>query len=119
VPKHIKLDPQSRTLALLDASGWLADTVERRERYFTSDYLGCWDVLGFNARGQVLVVQCTSKDHVAERVAKCIANLNTKALLQRAVWCEVWGWDPTKPYPRRVHLALDVGLAVVAREGAT
>ena len=117
-PKHLKLDPLSRTLAQLDAAGWMADVVERRERYATYDCFGCWDVLAFDARGQVLMVQCTSKANIATRVTKCIADQHTKPLLQRGVWCEVWGWDETKPDPRRIALVW-AGGEPTAKEGPT
>jgi hypothetical protein len=118
MPKHLSLDPLPRTLSLLDQSGWVADVVERRERYATYDCFGCWDVLAFDPAGQAMLVQCTSKANILTRVSKCIANPHTKKLLQRRVWCEIWGWDETKPEPRRVHLEWTGG-EPVAREGAT
>ena len=115
---RVNLDPLPRTISFLASYGWLADEVERRERYATYDLFGCWDVLAVDTRGVMLLVQCTSKPNVGTRVKKCIANANTKELLRRGVMCEVWGWDETKADPRRVHMRIE-GNEVVAREGAT
>jgi len=100
---RLKITPTTRTLAKLRADGWLADVVERRERYFTSDCFENFDVLGFRAMAgtaQSILVQCTSAPNVAARVKKCKANPLTEQLIECGVRCEVWGWREDKPDPR-------------------
>jgi len=100
---RLKITPTTRTLAKLRADGWLADVVERRERYFTSDCFGSFDVLGFRAMAgtaQSILVQCTDHTNVSKRLAKCKANPLTDQLIACGVRCEVWGWHNDKPDPR-------------------
>jgi len=108
---RLKITPTTRTIAKLRADGWLADIVERRERYKTEDCFGCYDVLGFRRtladdpiaagnNAESILVQCTDATNFSKRVAKCRANENTARLLACGVRCEVWGWRDDKAEPR-------------------
>jgi len=107
---RLKITPTTRTLAKLRADGWLADVVERRERYKTEDCFGCWDIIAFSRLGWgdgptpypavSLLVQCTDDTNFSKRVVKCRANENTAQLLEAGVRCEVWGWRDDKAEPR-------------------
>jgi len=106
---RVKLNPSTRTMAYLEARGWMVEDVERRERRgdatITYDAFGCYDILAINTDGQPLLVQCTSLPNLNTRVKKCRANTNTGRLLVRGVRCEVWGWSD-KADPKVVALSV-------------
>jgi hypothetical protein len=87
--------PTARTLAHLRRLGFLAAVVERwlprveRKR----DLFGIGDVLAIHPRDRlVLLVQATTAEHVADRLARVQARPETALLLKAGVGVEVWGW---------------------------
>jgi len=91
-----KTSPTSRTVEALRAEGWTCEVVERwlpRCR-IRRDLFHCGDVLAVKPGAGVLMVQATSDDHVAHRIAKSRALPELRAFLA-AGSCrfEVWGWS--------------------------
>jgi len=85
--------PTQLTLEKLREDGYLVQVTERWNPFakIRQDLFGFVDVLAVK-RDETLAVQCTSADHVAERVAK-IANHDNVGPVREAGWrIEVWGW---------------------------
>ena len=87
--------PTQRTLIELRKRGYpLVDVTEKwiPGANIRRDLYGFIDVLAVSPLGKVLGVQCTSGDHVAERVDK-ITNSDAIHVLRLAGWSiAVWGW---------------------------
>lgn len=87
--------PTQRTLAELRKRKYpLVQVVERWNPFahVRVDLFGIIDVVAVSSSGETLAVQCTSGDHVAERVAK-ITDSDALAILRLANWrVMVWGW---------------------------
>ncbi len=92
----MSMSPTSRTLQLLRRQGYLAAVVERwiPQANLKADLFGIGDVLGVHPRDRtVLLVQCTSDGHVADRLKRIQARPELPRLLQAGVAVEVWGWS--------------------------
>jgi hypothetical protein len=83
-------------MAYLRRLGYLAARVEvylpavQRHR----DLFGIGDVLGVHPRDRsVLLVQCTTAGHVADRLRRVKARPELPQLLRAGVTVEVWGWS--------------------------
>lgn len=91
--KPKKTSPTQRTLAELRKRGYMAAVVERWNQFagIRQDLFGLIDVLAVG-NGETVGVQCTSGDHVADRVQK-IADSDKVAVLRKAGWkIVVHGW---------------------------
>jgi hypothetical protein len=88
------VSPTARTLALLRQQGYLAGLVERyiHQARQTVDLFGVAGVLAVPGSKAVLLVQATSADHVAGRLARVRARPETALLLRAGLGVEVWGW---------------------------
>lgn len=90
------MTPTARTLKQLRDEGWTAQVVERRIpfNHTTIDFLGCIDVLAVRPDRGILGVQCTADNggHVANRVAKSLAEPRLTTWLASGGKFEVWGW---------------------------
>ena len=107
-----KTTPTKRTLAHLQAQGWVADIAERRVGPVTHDLFGAIDIVAAHPeQRRVLFVQCTSSSNFASRLAKTKAHPTTELLLRAGVVIEVWGWSPESPNPRVERLGLEPGVA--------
>ena len=85
--------PTQRSLAELRKRGYLTAVVERWNPHamIRQDLFGLIDVIGLG-EGETLAVQCTTGDHVAERVQK-IADSDKIAQIRKAGWrIVVHGW---------------------------
>jgi hypothetical protein len=112
------MSPTARTLAHLRRLGFTAGLVERwvPHRDIRVDLFGIGDVLGVHPRDRsVLLVQCTSDAHVADRLKRVQARPELPALLAAGVAVEVWGWSlrAGRWCVRRVALRAEVLAAVV------
>jgi hypothetical protein len=90
------MTPTARTMAHLRRLGFVTARVEvyipavRRHR----DLFGIGDVIGVHPRDRaVLLVQCTSDAHVADRLKRVRGRPELPALLAAGVAVEVWGWS--------------------------
>jgi hypothetical protein len=89
------LTPTARTLALLRREGFIVAPVERWLPAVNrrSDVWGFGDVLAANpAARTVLIVQATTADHVAGRLAKARTRPELAAWLRAGGAFEVHGW---------------------------
>jgi hypothetical protein len=87
--------PTKRTLALLRKMGYTADVVERRIPgcFTTRDLFGIGDILGVHPDERIiLLVQTTSRDHLADRLRRVRACPALPQLLAAGVQVECWGW---------------------------
>jgi hypothetical protein len=87
--------PTKRTLAHLRKLGYVADIVERRLPgcFITRDLFGFADILAIHPGERViLLVQTTSRDHLAERLRRVRACPALLTLLAAGVRVEIWGW---------------------------
>ena len=85
--------PTALTLHALRASGYTADVVERfvAAANIRRDWGGFGDVLAAG-RGEIVLVQCTTADHVAHRLAKARGRPELRAWLAAGGKFQVWGW---------------------------
>jgi hypothetical protein len=88
--------PTARPLALMRRSGYLAAVVERwiprinRRR----DLFGCFDVLAVHpVRQEIALIQTTTADHLAHRLAKVKAIPELPGLLAAGCHVQVHGWQ--------------------------
>jgi hypothetical protein len=87
--------PTALTLAALRRSGYLADVAERwlPHANVRRDLFGIGDVVGIDRRQPgLLLVQCTTRAHVADRLAKAKGRPELAAWLKAGGRFEVWGW---------------------------
>jgi hypothetical protein len=87
--------PTARTLAELRRQGFLAAAVERwiPVANVRADLWGFADVLAVPPRdGIFLLVQATTTDHTASRLAKARGRAELAAWLRAGGAFEVWGW---------------------------
>jgi hypothetical protein len=97
-PKKKRNKPMNTTRPTLARLAELGFTVEHVETYLPwarrrRDFCNFADVLAFKAGTPgVLAVQCTSRDNIAARVKKCLANASAREWLQAGNRIEVWGW---------------------------
>jgi hypothetical protein len=90
---RVRFTPTTRSIAFLEARGWLVDIAERRQGPITRDLFGCIDLVAAHpTRREVLFVQVTDSTHLANRVTKTLAQPATLQLLRAGVRIEVWGW---------------------------
>src|SRR5262245_37525671 len=89
------MTPTARTLALMRRSGYLAAVVEtwiphvNRRR----DLFGCFDVLAVHPiRREVALIQVTTADHLAGRLAKVKAVPDLAGILAAGCKVQVHGW---------------------------
>lgn len=85
--------PTQRSLAELRKRGYLAQVVEKwiaavKRR---QDLYGFIDILAIRD-DEILGVQATSGDHVAERVAKIAEHEHVGAVRKAGIRIAVWGW---------------------------
>lgn len=107
-----RTEPTRRTLAKLEAEGWLADEVERKQGKISRDCYGFADVLAIRAHPldermtEVLLVQVTSDNggNVAKRMGKVQASDRAWKLYAAGVTIQVWGWRPDRLEPRILEL---------------
>jgi hypothetical protein len=101
---RLRITPTTRTIAHLEARGWVVDIAERRQGPITRDLFGCIDIVAAHPeRREVLFVQCTSNNgngNFAARLQKTLAQPTTLQLLRAGVRIEVWGWKNTAAEPR-------------------
>jgi hypothetical protein len=90
-----KSSPSARSLRLLRQQGHIADVVERwlpriaRKR----DLFGFGDIVAVHpALSGALIVQATTKAHVADRVAKARSRAELAVWLRAGGRFQVWGW---------------------------
>src|SRR5262249_17726219 len=90
------MSPTARSLLHLRRLGFLAAPVEvylhqiRRRR----DLFGIGDVLAVHPRDKlVLLVQCTSRAHVSDRLTRIRQRPELAELLTAGLAVGVWGWD--------------------------
>ncbi len=89
------MTPTARSLALLARDGWLCAPVERWLPYANvrKDLWGFGDVLACHPRdGLFLIVQSTSADHVAHRLAKARGRPELALWLKAGGAFQVHGW---------------------------
>lgn len=84
--------PYSRTKAALEADGY---EVGRTEHFNTfvkirQDLFNCIDLIGLKRGEPLLLIQCTTGDHVAHRMEKMYEKAVILASTGNLV--EVWGW---------------------------
>jgi hypothetical protein len=83
-------------LKLLRQLGYVADVVERwlPHANVRRDLFGCIDLIAVHAleRG-VLAVQCTTRGHVSDRLAKARGRPELRTWLAAGNRLEVWGWQ--------------------------
>lgn len=103
---RVKFTPTTRSIAYLEARGWVVDIAERRQGPITRDLFGCIDLVAAHPeRRLVLFVQVTSASNIASRVTKTLAQPTTALLLRAGVRIEVWGWgDEATPRVRVLEL---------------
>ncbi len=112
------MSPTARTLAHLRRLGFIATVVERwlprvRRR---RDAFGADVLAAHPGDGVVLLVQCTTDDHVAARLDKARQLPDVAAWLRAGGKWECWGWSRRagRWYVRRVALsAADLAAVVV------
>jgi hypothetical protein len=89
------MSPTSRTLTFLRRQGYLADVVERfiPDLQHKKDLFGVADVLAIHPRDRlVLLVQATTRAHLADRSKRIQARPESAQLLRAGVRVEIWGW---------------------------
>lgn len=91
------MSPTQRTLAKLRADGWEATVTEHWNAYahIRRDLFGFCDVLAMAPGRGFLAVQCTTGDHVADRLNKIRDMEMVKTWLLSGGRLEVWGWRKT------------------------
>jgi hypothetical protein len=75
--------------------GYTADVVERRVPgcFTTRDLFGIADILGVHPEERIiLLVQTTSRDHLADRLRRVRACPALPLLLAAGMQVELWGW---------------------------
>jgi hypothetical protein len=92
------MTPTARTVQLLRKAGFLAEVVERwlpipgksvrRDLFYIGDVLAVDPI-----RKTFFLVQCTSLDHVADRLAKAKGRPELETWLRAGGSFEVWGWS--------------------------
>jgi hypothetical protein len=87
------MSPTQRSLAHLRQLGYLAEVVERwiPGANIRRDLFGFGDVLAIRP-GEVLLVQATTGDHVAHRLAKIADHENAAAVRSAGFRIVVHGW---------------------------
>ena len=97
-----KTSPTKRTLDALRKDGWTCQVVERWNPFAKQrlDLFGCIDVVALHP-GITLGVQCTTADHLAERVAKVCAEPRIRAWIEAGNQMECWGWAKKGPRGKR------------------
>ena len=101
-----------RSIQLLRKNGFVADNVERRNRFIANDFLGCIDLIGVRGEDKRIIgVQATSRSHRSTRIRKI---METEEVAERMrVWLtagcelEVWSWGQNKG-SRRWVLGRDI-----------
>lgn len=63
------MSPTQRSLKYLRDLGYVADVVERANKWIKRDYIGIGDIIAFNDE-EVVMVQTTTADHLANRETK-------------------------------------------------
>jgi len=92
-----KTSPTQRSLALLRERGYLVAVVERWNPHvrIRQDLYGFIDLLAIRPL-EIIGVQTTSGDHVAERVAKVKAHPNYERIIESGMLVFVHGWSKLK-----------------------
>lgn len=87
--------PTSRTLQMLRADGWYAQTVEKWNQFahIRQDLFGCIDIVAIKTGCKILGIQATSESNVNARVYKSAA-CDTLATWLATGHAEFWviGW---------------------------
>jgi hypothetical protein len=114
--------PAGRSLAYLRGLGYLVETVERwiPHRRVRLDLLGCGDLLAVKAgEPGPLLVQVTTRDHQADRLAKALAQPGLRAWLACGGRFEVHGWAKVGPRGQRKLWDVTRRAVTLADLGAT
>lgn len=100
--------PTQRSVAALRAEGWHVEVVERWNAHarVRQDLLGCADLLALRPGAPPLLVQVTTGDHVAARLAKCHGEPRLRLWLQAGGAFAVHGWRLAGPAGARKRWAL-------------
>ena len=91
--KPKKTSPTQRTLAEMRERGYTCAVVERWNQFvgIRQDLFGVIDVLCLG-ENEIVGVQCTSNDHVADRCTKIAEHENTPHLRKAGMKLLVHGW---------------------------
>lgn len=86
--------PTELTMRHCRGLGWVVQKVEHWNSFakVRQDLFGCIDVVALGD-GQILGIQCTTRHHMAERMAKARAEARITRWLQCGGLFEVWGWQ--------------------------
>ena len=92
-----RMTPTQRSLALLRERGYLTAVVERWNPHakIRQDLYGVADLIAVRPL-EVMFVQTTSGDHVAERIAKVKAHANYERIIESGILFFVHGWSRLK-----------------------
>jgi hypothetical protein len=106
------MTPTARTLKLLRAEGYTTAVVERWNAHarIRQDLFGWADVCAFHPRLRLIVlVQTTTADHLAARIAKAKALPSLLAWLEAGGRAEFQGWQKRGPAweCKRVRVGVD------------
>jgi len=100
------MSPTSRTLEYLRRQGFLATVVETFNHHVNRkrDLFGIGDVLAVHPVDRVvLIVQTTTKGHVADRLARCVARPELATWLRSGAMFECHGWYQDAESRWRLH----------------
>jgi hypothetical protein len=104
--------PTARSLVYLRDRGFLVEPVERwlPGTRIRKDLFGVGDLLACHPRdGLILLVQVTTADHVAHRLAKARARPELRAWIRAGGRFEVHGWSKGKDGRWRVRIVAVTG----------
>ena len=95
-----KTSPTQRSIALLKERGYLTAIVEKFNPHvgpfgIRQDLFGFGDLLALR-KGEILLVQTTSGDHMAERVTKIVEHDNYPRVIESGMQVAVHGWRKLK-----------------------
>lgn len=88
-----------RSTKLLEAEGWVVDTVERwiPGANIRKDLFGFGDLFAIHAgTGDTLIVQTTSKSNISSRINKIIASPFLPIVRKAGIRIEAHGWGKSK-----------------------
>ncbi len=90
--------PTSRSLKKLREEGWTVAVVERWNPYakIRQDLFGFADLIAMKPGERPLLIQTTSGDHVAARLAKIAANEHSATALSAGFRIVAHGWRKLK-----------------------
>tara|TARA_R110002126_G_scaffold291760_1_gene457017 strand:+ start:3657 stop:4064 length:408 start_codon:yes stop_codon:yes gene_type:complete len=109
-----RLLPETRSLRLLRAQGWVADMAEiRKGMFIKNDWGGFADLIAVRMVGflhsmrapEVLFVQATSRDNVRSRERKVLAAPDAYDCVWAGCSIQVWGWDKYREEPLVIDLS--------------